>query len=247
MRMPRKKTSRQKPQADDAPVESSSPKTTRAPASKRRGKAPAKTTEEKIKRKLDAVPDRIDIRDWFYQPLLSPLPDQVVNIDLVPEILDQGREGACTGFALAAVINYHLAHRNLINARNRERAVSPRMIYEMARRYDEWPGEGYEGSSARGAMKGWVAHGVCRRFSWPDELHGPEHFSYDLSDEAQHTPGGAYYRVMHTNLRDMHAALNETGILYATIMVHEGWRSRGPMRQLLITFYPTVYSKETSR
>ncbi|HST22539.1 MAG TPA: hypothetical protein VLR90_15555, partial [Blastocatellia bacterium] len=136
--MPRKTTRKQNRQANDALVESSSPKTTRAPASKRRSKAPAKTTEEIIKRKLDAVPDRIDIRDWFYQPLLSPLPDQVVNIDLVPEILDQGREGACTGFALAAVINYHLANRNLINARNRDRAVSPRMIYEMARRYDEW-------------------------------------------------------------------------------------------------------------
>lgn len=29
----------------------------------------------------------------------------------------------------------------------------------MARRYGEWPGENYEGSSARGAMKGWHQHG----------------------------------------------------------------------------------------
>ena len=41
--------------------------------------------------------------------------------------------------------------------------VSPRMLYEMARRYDEWPGEEYSGSSARGAMKGWHKHGVCSR------------------------------------------------------------------------------------
>ena len=34
------------------------------------------------------------------------------------------------------------------------------MLYEMARKYDEWPGEHYEGSSARGGMKGWMAHGV---------------------------------------------------------------------------------------
>ena len=233
--MPRKKTNKQNTKSNGTTIEVSSPKTTRAPASKRREKAPAKTTEEKIKRKLDAVPDRIDVRDWFYQPFLSPLPDQVVNIDLVPEILDQGTEGACTGFALAAVINYHLANRNLINARNRDRTVSPRMIYEMARRYDEWPGEGYEGSSARGAMKGWVAHGVCRRTSWPDKLHGPKHFSYDHSNEAQHTPGGAYYRVMHTNIRDMHAAINEVGILYATIMVHAGWDEPGP-EQAPITY-----------
>ena len=143
-------------------LERATPKATRAPASDRRAPAPARTTAEKINRKLDAVPDRIDVRDWFYQPALAPLPDQLINIDLVPEILDQGSEGACTGFALAAVINFQLAHRNLINARNRERAVSPRMLYEMARKYDEWPGEKYEGSSARGGMKGWVAHGVCR-------------------------------------------------------------------------------------
>ena len=45
--------------------------------------------------------------------------------------------------------------------------VSPRMLYEMARRYDEWPGEDYSGSSARGAMKGWHKHGVCSTHHWP--------------------------------------------------------------------------------
>ena len=44
--------------------------------------------------------------------------------------------------------------------------VSPRMLYNMARRYDEWPGENYSGSSARGAMKGWHKHGVCSRKHW---------------------------------------------------------------------------------
>src|SRR5262245_2379150 len=211
-------------------VEVSTPKTTLETSFRRRGKAPAKTTEEKIKRKLDTVPDRIDIRDWPYQPTLSPLPDQIINVDLVPEILDQGAEGACTGFALAAVINYQLARRNLINPMNRERTVSPRMLYEMARRYDEWPGEKYEGSSARGAMKGWVAHGVCTRKSWSDRLHGPQHFSYEIADDARRTPGGAYYRVTHRNVRDVHAALSEAGILYASLMVHEGWDEPGPTK-----------------
>ena len=38
------------------------------------------------------------LRDFVYQPRLGPLPDQLVNCEGVPEILDQGREGACTGF-----------------------------------------------------------------------------------------------------------------------------------------------------
>ena len=51
-------------------------------------------------RKLDAFPDKIDLRDWPYQPTLAPLPDQIVNCARVPEVLNQGQEGACTGFAL---------------------------------------------------------------------------------------------------------------------------------------------------
>ena len=202
--------------------EASGPKTTRPGADKRREPA-TPTTARRIRRTLDAAPDRIDVRDWLYQPTLAPLPDRVVNCRRVPRILDQGQEGACTGFALAACINFQLAGRGLLTARDGERLVSPRMLYEMARRYDEWPGEKYAGSSARGAMKGWVAHGVARQSLWPDTLHGPGHLDDERARDAQRTPGGAYYRVIHRNIRDMHAAITETGILYATLMVHEGW------------------------
>jgi len=171
---------------------------------------------------LDTVPDRIDIRDWFYEPTLEPLPDSLVHCHRVPQVLDQGSEGACTGFALGAVINFLLAQHG------RKHGVSPRMLYELARRYDEWPGEDYEGASARGAMKGWVRHGVCRRKTWQDDQHGPGHFSAQIAQEGMLTPGGAYYRVKHREVRHMHAALNETGILYVTLMVHEGWLRPGP-------------------
>lgn len=227
--MARKKTKKSVTRFEDSAVETSSPKTTRPSAVERREPPEQLNTAEKIHRKLDAAPDRIDVRDWLYQPTLSPLPDQVLNYSLVPAILDQGTEGACTGFALAAVINYQLATRNLLTTRDLERIVSPRMIYEIARRYDEWPGENYEGSSARGAIKGWVAHGVARRTSWPDKTHGPGNLSSKIADEAQLTPGGAYYRVMHRNIGDMHAALSEAGVLYATLMVHEGWAEPGPL------------------
>ena len=33
---------------------------------------------------------------------------------------------------------------------------------------------------------------------------------------------------MHRQIRDMHAALNEAGILYVTLMVHDGWNEPGP-------------------
>jgi len=186
---------------------------------------PISTAAAKIGRKLDAYPDRIDIRDWFYQPTLSPLPMLLDNRHLVPKILDQGSDGACTGFALAAVINFHLARRKI------KRCVSPYMLYEMARMYDEWPGQNYEGSSARGAMIGWVNHGVCLQETWTKadtKAKGAGNLMPKIANEARQTPGGAYYRIRHREVRDMHAALFELGILYCTLMVHAGWDEPEP-------------------
>lgn len=177
-----------------------------------------------LKSSLNALPDSIDLRDWIYQPSLIPVPPVLVNCGRVPEILDQGQEGACTGFALAAVINY------LLHNQGRDRLASPRMLYELARRYDEWPGEWYEGSSARGAMKGWLRHGVAQRSVWRDDMTGAGHMTRDVVQDAMKCPGGSYYRVNHRQVRDMHAALAEVGILYCTIMVHDGWFEPGPAR-----------------
>ena len=179
--------------------------------------AAGKTSKLASKRTLDAFPDRIDLRDWAYQPTLSALPATLVNCSNVPAILDQGSEGACTGFALSGVINYLLAQRGV------KRIVSPRMLYEMARCYDEWPGENYEGSSARGAMKGWSRHGVCERRLWPDDAHGRGHLNLEISQVALANPAGAYYRVKHREIRDVHAALGEVGAVFCTLMVHDGW------------------------
>ena len=204
--------------------ESSSPKTTRPSSKQQRPKFAEKATAKKIHKKLDAFPDKIDVRDWFYQPALNPLPSQLINCDNVPAILNQGSQGACTGFALAANINYHLAVNGRCNISDiTKMGASPRMLYEMARRFDEWPGENYEGSSARGTMKGWTAHGVVTRNTWNDNLFGVKYFDEPKAKEALNIPAGAYYRVMHRNVRDMHSALNEAGILFTTLMVHDGW------------------------
>ncbi len=203
-----------KESAGQRAIEVAAPRPAKVPASQ-------SVTATATGRKLDAMPDRVDLRDWFYLPSLAPLPDQIVNCDRIPEILDQGQQGACTGYALAAVINYHLEMRHV------RRRASERMLYEMARRYDEWPGEAYEGSSARGAILGWCAHGVCARDLWPPTLLGPTHLTPERATAARATPGGAYYRVQHRQVRDMHAALHETGILYCTLMVHAGWGEVG--------------------
>ena len=104
------------------------------------------------------------------------------------------------------------------------------MLYDMARRYDEWPGEKYSGSSARGAMKGWHKHGVCSRAHWiydrKLEKQDTKLFAKRYED-ALRRPLGAYFRVNHKDLIAMHAAITEVGILYATSQVHEGWQNVG--------------------
>ncbi len=107
------------------------------------------------------------------------------------------------------------------------------MLYELAKRYDEWPGEGYSGSSARGAMKGWHKHGVCSEEYWPSRpsKSNKGQLLTGLNDartaDALRRPLGAYYRVNHKDLVAMHAAIAEVGVLFATSNVHQGWGEPG--------------------
>jgi len=180
------------------------------------------------KRVFDARPDTLDFRDKMYEPTLVEVS---LRIDLkkymalkVP-ILNQGQEGACTGFGLATVAHYLLLRRQVTPDPT---PVSPRMFYEMAQKYDEWPGEKYEGSSARGAMKGWYKHGVCAEKLWPYQTkRQAQRLTDKRARDASARPLGAYYRVNHKDLVAMHSAISEVGILYATATVHAGWDNVG--------------------
>jgi len=183
-----------------------------------------KTPTAKTKRTLDARPDTLDFRDMMYVPTLIEVPTEI-PLDEYREygipILDQGMEGACTGFGLATVAHYLLKRRK---THPDPTPVSPRMIYEMAKRYDEWPGEEYSGSSARGAMKGWHKHGICSEKEWPyASTKGGAGLSLARTTDALRRPLGAYFRVNHTDIVAMHSAIAEVGVLYATAMVHKGW------------------------
>ncbi|MBI4988370.1 MAG: C1 family peptidase [Rhodocyclales bacterium] len=160
----------------------------------------------------------------MYEPTLVEVPLrrslEDYRLAKVP-VLDQGEEGACTGFGLATVVHYLLRTRKVVPD---AQPVSPRMLYEMARRYDEWSGEDYAGSSARGAMKGWHKHGVCGEEAWPyDAATADRAFTSRRARDALRRPLGAYLRVNHRDIVALHAALTETGILYATAAVHAGW------------------------
>jgi hypothetical protein len=164
---------------------------------------------------VNAIADQPDMRDWIYQPALIQLKATLPPLkDLI--ILNQGTEGACTGFGLAGAIN-------LLNARrNNKVSVSPRMLYEMARKFDEWEGEEYSGSSCRGAIKGWANMGVCDESCWPYKASKPGSLNLAAAKNARSNTIGAYYR-MTPSIADFHAALNETGTIFCSAHVHDGW------------------------
>lgn len=167
--------------------------------------------------KTNAQPDAPDSRDWIYQPSLRNLaPALAAPADL--NILNQHSEAACTGFALAAAIN-------LLNQRIEcDVQVSARMLYEMAKRHDEWSGEDYEGSSLRGAIQGWRNMGVCSDALWPYRSSRRQRgdLTVERAKNARSNTLGAYYR-LRPRITDYHAALNETGVIVASAKVHKGW------------------------
>jgi len=193
---------------------------------------------------LDARPDRVDHRDLPYRAPLISLPsrwpkagDIAVALPYITEMVrDQHREGACTGFGLAATFNFILWQDQIRNLPRSERGllalelgaitplkVSPYQLYHLARVYDEWEGEDYDGSSCRGAVKGFHKHGACREDLW-SKVKAPKGEHRDKwQEDAATRPLGAYYRVNPQSISDLQAAIFEVGALYASARVHLGW------------------------
>ncbi len=177
--------------------------------------------------------DPVDLRDLPYRPPLRSLPPVWPEEGTVKKflplyhdlklVLNQGKEGACTGFGLACVVNYLRFAACATDAQRKAlKSVSPRMIYELARRYDEYEGSDYEGSSCRGALKGWHKHGVCFEQDWDYERDlvpsNPEWATRALQNTL-----GVYYRIDKSNLVDMQAAIADIGAIYGSAHVHDGW------------------------
>ena len=182
---------------------------------------------------LNVTPDTTDLRDRPYAPpphsLAKIFPDDEDVKNYMGDytqaglILNQGQEGACTGFGLACVINY-LRWQSAGMPKKLESA-SPRMLYKFAKQFDEYEGENYDGSSCRGALKGWYHNGVCLESKWP----------YSAGDDGLPAPGwdidaieqtlGVYYRIDPQAIIDLQAAIQEVGAIYVSCYTHRGWET----------------------
>lgn len=102
--------------------------------------------------------------------------------------LDQGSEGACTGFSraheLAATPN---PWRHLTDD-------DAKRIYHRARQLDEWPGEDYDGSSVLAACKAAVEYGYLKQYIWAFTL---EEFLLGLSYKGPAVTGCNWHEDMY--------------------------------------------------
>lgn len=164
--------------------------------------------------RLDVLPDLPDIRDRIYQPHLRPLPPTLLTA--VPfAARHQHDANSCTGFALAQVVDILRGKDNA--------AVSAQMLYEMAKLNDEWAGTVYEGSSIRGAIKGFFRNGVCSEALAPPVGPGAAwSLNYAQAKEAREVRLGAYYR-LQPDITDYHAAIADVGAIYVSAQIHRNW------------------------
>jgi hypothetical protein len=172
-------------------------------------------------RKLNILPDMPDIRDRFYLPSLRPLLS-AISPRISFSIRNQGQTSSCTGHSLAHVIDV-LRFRD-VTIDNPQRA-SATMLYEMAKRNDEWTGSAYEGSSIRGAIKGFFRNGVCseKAETGAESASGIAwSLTYEMAKEARETRLGAYFR-LQPDITDYHAALNDVGVIYVSAQIHSNW------------------------
>ncbi len=186
----------------------------------------AKVKTERIRK---VRPDALDFRDLPFRPNIGVTPKPRLFPTLRLDVKNQEDSSACTGFALSLVVEFLLRRAQRENS-----TVSPYMLYSMARRYDEFPGSKDEGSSLRGALKGWYKHGACADSLWATGVNmppAPDKPAKDWWLDAVKRPLGAYYRIAARAIRDIHAALNEVGIVYASAVCHAGWDEGAGLKQ----------------
>lgn len=183
---------------------------------------------ENISGKAAVRPDPVDFRDRLYEPRLTRVPRALPP--RLPDgfpVRDQVEDGPCTGHALAGVIDIL---RWLADGQDRLPApASGRMLYELARSYDGLEGEEEDGSTLRGAIRGFYHNGACLREDAFEDTADEWVLTLARVRQAREIALGGYYRLRH-HVHDYQAALVEAGCILCSAMVHENWKL-GAVRQ----------------
>ena len=103
--------------------------------------------------------------------------------------------------------------------------VSPYMLYALARRYDEFPGD-----RGRRVVVARRIQGLASTWRLRGGVVGTRSKGQDLTTRrscasARDVPLGAYYRVNSPGIDDMQSAITELHAIAVSAAIHEGWRT----------------------
>jgi predicted nucleic acid-binding Zn-ribbon protein len=158
---------------------------------------------------------REQIAQRNFVPSGSPPPDEFLPNPSFIHIIDQGQDGISVGAALASVLNFERSEQGITEF------VSPRMLYEYARCYDEWSNTEHDGSSLAGGLAALMRHGVCVESQWPTPKSKPQLDQAALKAAEQNRPV-AILRV-DKNIEHLKAAVFEHHAVAVGATVHIGW------------------------
>lgn len=159
--------------------------------------------------------------------------------------LDQGAEGACTGFSVTMeaaaspvpIFGDPRWHRDATQAAN----DIARNVYHRARQLDEYPGEDYDGSSVLGAMKAGVERGWYTEYRWatgtPEQkaddvitaigYHGPVIFGANWR-QGMDVPGSQWEMTYDGPIRGGHAFIASAyNRLRDAVFIPNSWGGQG--------------------
>jgi hypothetical protein len=142
--------------------------------------------------------------------------------------LDQGREGACVGFAWA----------HEIAARPKVHDVTPQLattIYHEARKIDPWPGENYDGTSVLAGVKVAQRLGYFHEYRWAFSLqdaltvvsrHGPAVIGVNWYSGMWDTDANGYIRPTGSVVGGHAIVLNGVNVKGRYATLHNSWGPR---------------------
>ena len=160
--------------------------------------------------------DPFDERDKLFRARRIKLPNRVDNREYITPVKNQGAEGSCVGFAVTKAVEMAYWRKTL-----KQRNLSERWAYQYAKKYDEWPGDNYEGSSIRGGLKALNKVGVCAEALWRYRAGRKGRAKKGAGKNAKNFKISKYTRV--NGINNIKAAIFSKGLVVVAAEVHSGW------------------------
>jgi len=169
--------------------------------------------------KLGYLPEPPDERDLLLSIPSYDLPKSIDWTSQITSIKNQGSEGSCTAFSSAALSEFFewKQYGQIFD-------LSERWVYEWAKKLDCFPGESYEGSTLRAAMKALQKYGICEEKFWkyiPNKKGEPDP---KAAEDAYKHRIKTYRSLTHPkDIRIIKRALHEVGPIVAGVAVQKSW------------------------